>query len=467
MDAEKKKKKKQKQPKSVMKDVEKRVRLFLAQQADSATPFVGLPDGAAATLLLSGLGLPSLPETVLSITQLQGLNISFNKMESFPQLSPLVKLEVLHLEGNKLTSISGSLGSLKRLRELHLNGNQLGALPEAISSLSALETLAAANNRLATLPPQISCLSRLEELNLNGNPLAQGLPAELGRCVALEIVDLSACQLTVLPDEFTFLTRMMELNLASNRLVRLPEAIGRMTRLARLDLSFNRLADLPVSMGYLTALQTLMVQENPIQNSRLLEKFAVGCDHLVDFLEKRLMEYLAFHPDMDLQQLDIKSTSHHRPPPPAAGETVQVARPIAQSQIQTMSLEQKLELIRKEGIALVDECRSKISTMKRMIATTQSLDQALGHAQMLRNMKPCVEELKSLLPPLPKPSPPLLQQSDDKLTAVRKTVNVAIFDLENILGAANNALLRAQDARVILRLVKIVKSLVAAASSLP
>jgi len=56
----------------------------------------------------------------------------------------------------------------------------------------------------------------------------------------------------------------------------------------------------------------------------------------------------------------------------------------------------------------------------------------------------CVEELKSLLPPLPKPSPPLLQQSDDKLTAVRKTVNVAIFDLENILGAANNALLRAQ-----------------------
>jgi hypothetical protein len=102
-------------------------------------------------------------------------------------------------------------------------------------------------------------------------------------------MDLSACQLTALPDDFTLLTRLMELNLASNRLSQLPQTVGRMTRLVRLDLSDNRLSDLPLSTGHLTGLQTLMIQGNPIRNPRLLEKFSIGSDHLVDFLERRMM----------------------------------------------------------------------------------------------------------------------------------------------------------------------------------
>jgi Leucine-rich repeat (LRR) protein len=185
--------------------------------------------------------------------------------------------------------VARQVGRLSRLRELHLNGNQLVALPDTIAGLVALEKLSVANNRLATLPPQIAGLSRLEELNLNGNPLVQGLPPEVGACSALEVMDLSACQLTALPDDFTLLTRLMELNLASNRLSQLPQTVGRMTRLVRLDLSDNRLSDLPLSTGHLTGLQTLMIQGNPIRNPRLLEKFSIGSDHLVDFLERRMM----------------------------------------------------------------------------------------------------------------------------------------------------------------------------------
>lgn len=203
------------------------------------------------------------------------------------------------------------MGDLTRLRELHLNGNRLVTMPDAIGRLTALEKLSVANNRLSSLPPQVHNLTRLEELNLNGNPMTLGefhrtthfllsldrltpqtplgIPREIGGCAALEIMDLSSCQLTNLPDDFTQLTRLMEVNLASNRLVQLPQALGRLTRLVRLDLSDNQLTDLPVSMGYLTSLQTLMIQGNPIRNARLMEKFSIGSDHLVDFLEKRLM----------------------------------------------------------------------------------------------------------------------------------------------------------------------------------
>lgn len=129
--------------------------------------------------------------------------------------------------------------------------------------------------------------ARSDKTPTHGNE--PGLPRELGNCAALEVMDLSACQLVNLPDDFTLLTRLMEVNLASNSLAHLPQTFGRLTRLVQLDLSDNQLSDLPLSMGHLTGLQTLMVQGNPIRNSRLMEKFAIGSDHLVDFLEKRMM----------------------------------------------------------------------------------------------------------------------------------------------------------------------------------
>jgi hypothetical protein len=55
-----------------------------------------------------------------------------------------------------------------------------------------------------------------------------------------------------------------------------------------------------------------------------------------------------------------------------------------------------------------------------------------------------VDQLKTLLPPLAKPAPPLIQKTDDKLTAVKKTVNVALFDLEKTLTTAHNILASAQ-----------------------
>jgi hypothetical protein len=58
-----------------------------------------------------------------------------------------------------------------------------------------------------------------------------------------------------------------------------------------------------------------------------------------------------------------------------------------------------------------------------------------------------VDQLKALLPPLPKPAPPLIQKDDDKLTAVKKTVNVALFDLEKTLATAHNILQSAQVSR--------------------
>jgi len=208
-----------------------------------------------------------------------------------------------------------------------------------------------------------------------------------------------------------------------------------------------------------------MIQGNPIGNQRMMEKFALGFDHLVDFLEKRMMEYLAQHPGVDLQRLDAIP-----PRSPQSGWAAllsgEVSTTAAQRRqepsAQNMSMAEKLELLRKEGCALINDLVGQLGTTKRSIAVTQSLDEALSRAQAVRKMKPGVDQMKTLIPPIPKPSPPLIQKTDDKLTAVKKTLNVALLDLEKVLSAALTALQATKDPRVIVQIVKTTKSLSAA-----
>ncbi len=75
----------------------------------------------------------------------------------------------VNLQGNKLTSIPESIGSLTNLYKLDLYKNQLKALPEAIGKLKNLKELDLCANQLQALPKSIGNLKNLDRLILSGN----------------------------------------------------------------------------------------------------------------------------------------------------------------------------------------------------------------------------------------------------------------------------------------------------------
>jgi len=113
-----------------------------------------------------------------------------------------VRLEILYLGGNRLTTLPTQLGWVTSLVSLVLSDNQLTALPRSFSNLSRLQSLSVHNNRLSTLPPDIIRLP-LVELSLRNNPLVVKFVEELtydapsllelaGRCVKLNNIPYSS-----------------------------------------------------------------------------------------------------------------------------------------------------------------------------------------------------------------------------------------------------------------------------------
>ena len=124
------------------------------------------------------------PEVLLSN---QGLieNCSFERLKC---------LEALWLNGNKLTKIQG-LDTNMQLKSLYLQDNRITTLKGSLQSLRHLEYLALQNNRLADLEATLKLmqhLSRLEELDLSGNPVANELnyrPRVIYRFPKLHVLD--------------------------------------------------------------------------------------------------------------------------------------------------------------------------------------------------------------------------------------------------------------------------------------
>ncbi|KAL2642986.1 hypothetical protein R1flu_010573 [Riccia fluitans] len=111
-------------------------------------------------LKLSGVNITgALPDEVLQLTMLADLFMDHNMLISIPEdFTPLVNLERLHLQNNRLTgSVPDSFQKLRQLKELFLDNNYFnGTLPEQLMNTSTFMITAYANPFLC-IPYQYVC----------------------------------------------------------------------------------------------------------------------------------------------------------------------------------------------------------------------------------------------------------------------------------------------------------------------
>ncbi|KAE9047076.1 hypothetical protein PR003_g301 [Phytophthora rubi] len=189
--------------------------------------------GAALVLLreltLSGQVLPSIPDFVGSLKELQ----------------------VLDLRDNRIVTISSMLGTLQTLRRLDLSDNLLrdasfAQADEVWSQLEVLTDLRLGGNKLTSLPSALVTIPSLTTLDLSRNSL-RTIRGEVvqhwkGRS-RLVTLDLHANSLTTLPEDIHVLFgTLRRLILHQNHLVSLPSRITELIRLEELSLSQNQLA---------------------------------------------------------------------------------------------------------------------------------------------------------------------------------------------------------------------------------
>jgi hypothetical protein len=151
---------------------------------------------------LCGLGLRTVPESIVQLTNLQELALSNNKFTSLPSsITQLTNLKKLYLSDNQLTNLPDSIAQLTNLQELAICNNQLTSLPDAIAHLTNLQLLALTKNQLTRLPDAIAQLTNLKELYLSNN------------------------QLISLPNAMQQLTQMKRLHLHRNNALNIPSEV--------------------------------------------------------------------------------------------------------------------------------------------------------------------------------------------------------------------------------------------------
>ncbi|CAD6260898.1 unnamed protein product [Miscanthus lutarioriparius] len=165
-----------------------------------------------------------IPSSIGSFTQLTGIYLQSNKFEG---------------------PIPASLGKLQYLLELNVSYNNLEGpiAKELFSPKSSLtKCVLSSNNLEGAVPPEVSNLQNLNELDLSWNKLVGEIPAALGKCRQLQILQMDNNNLSGNISSLGSLTSLNILNLSHNNLSGfIPVELGNMSSLTLLDLSYNDL----------------------------------------------------------------------------------------------------------------------------------------------------------------------------------------------------------------------------------
>ncbi|KAM3394589.1 hypothetical protein P3S68_003591 [Capsicum galapagoense] len=218
----------------------------------------------------------SLPSSIFNITNLEGLDLTFNSLEDqIPkEIGSFINLRYLSLAGNNLIcSIPKSISNASRLEILYLSYNFLqGNILEWIGNLHNLNTLAIESNKLTgPIPLSVFNISRIELIGFTNNYLSGNLPNGLcNRLPKLRGLYLSKNKLDGhMPTSLSNCSELQLLSLSENEFDGpIHSKIGRLTNLQFLFLrSYHFTGIISEEIGNLVNLVKLWVEGNQINGS--------------------------------------------------------------------------------------------------------------------------------------------------------------------------------------------------------
>ncbi|XP_032469619.1 PH domain leucine-rich repeat-containing protein phosphatase 2 isoform X1 [Phocoena sinus] len=185
-------------------------------------------------------------DTFYKFSQLKGLNLSHNKLGSFPVLlCEISTLTELNLSCNGFHDLPSQIGNLLNLQTLCLDGNFLTTLPEELGNLQQLSSLGISFNNFSQIPKVYEKLTMLDKVVMAGNQL-EVLNLEVLNCMShVKHVDL----------RMNHLKTMVIENLEGNKYI------------THMDLRDNQLTDLDLSS--LCNLEQLHCERNQLRELTL------------------------------------------------------------------------------------------------------------------------------------------------------------------------------------------------------
>jgi len=156
------------------------------------------------------------------------------------EISKLVNLTSLDLQGDNLESLPTDFCSLTKLTHLNLSWNKmsLDGIRWVCNTFKNLESLDLSSNNLKQLPGDIGNATKLRKLNLNDNKLER-MYGSFCNLVSLEKLDLSENCLQSLPKDFYKLVSLKRLDVRNNKLLVLPGCIRNMPNLVEILIEGN------------------------------------------------------------------------------------------------------------------------------------------------------------------------------------------------------------------------------------
>jgi len=169
-------------------------------------------------LSLHHQALTEIPKDKILDKEVEGVDLSYNKIETLNRLAFFTKIKYLNLAINRIESLPQSLEALRQLEYLNLSGNPLGVFPKVILTFKHLKVLKLKHCQLESIPEEINQLSQLQHLDVSFNPIIE------------------------LPQELAELPKLKQLNLEGHRLQQFPMVLVQLPQLQaidKLDLSYR------------------------------------------------------------------------------------------------------------------------------------------------------------------------------------------------------------------------------------
>jgi Leucine-rich repeat (LRR) protein len=211
-------------------------------------------------------------ETIAQIKTLKDLKMADNVLtgELSSAIAELPDLEILELQGNKLSSLPDEVSALSHLRILNVSNNQLSSLPMAELSKTTLVQLLASKNHLSgtLFPDSVSSMARLQILDVSINSISSLTTGSLS-FPSLQSLDIAFNRVTMLPEVSSW-TSLISILAKDNKIAAIPEGFTSLTSLRSADFTGNDFPRLDPHIALMSGLEKFLIAANPIRERKFL-----------------------------------------------------------------------------------------------------------------------------------------------------------------------------------------------------